>query len=178
LISIGILSQAIVNLEANPLPASMQDAKGLFKYITPEMKYPQRLILSNLWLFESVVVRYEHSSWLRMTIISALSKSKATNSILRTTTAVTIFKAGEKENVLPSKATAMVNFRVAPKDTIASVVEHVKKVINDDRVTVSIRSTTPLYFFSHLLDELEAAPVTRDDTPIFNTLHNTIKQSK
>jgi carboxypeptidase PM20D1 len=40
--------------------------------------------------------------------------------MLRTTTALTIVNAGNKENVLPGQADAVVNFRLLPGDTQAS----------------------------------------------------------
>jgi carboxypeptidase PM20D1 len=40
--------------------------------------------------------------------------------MLRTTTALTVVQAGNKENVLPGKAEALVNFRILPGDSIAA----------------------------------------------------------
>jgi len=56
---------------------------------------------------------------------------------VRTTTALTVFNAGNKDNVLPANADATVNFRLLPGDTLESVLGHVKRTIADDRVTVS-----------------------------------------
>jgi carboxypeptidase PM20D1 len=47
-----------------------------------------------------------------------------------------MFQAGTKDNVLPGYARAVINFRILPGDSIASVVEHVQRVIDDDRVEV------------------------------------------
>jgi carboxypeptidase PM20D1 len=66
-----------------------------------------------------------------------LGKGGATNAMLRTTTAMTILNAGNKENVLPGRAEAVVNFRILPGDTSASVLAHVKRVIADDRIEVA-----------------------------------------
>jgi carboxypeptidase PM20D1 len=57
--------------------------------------------------------------------------------MMRTTTAMTIFNAGNKENVLPGRAEAIVNFRILPGDSAASVQAHVKRVITDDRIEVA-----------------------------------------
>jgi carboxypeptidase PM20D1 len=57
--------------------------------------------------------------------------------MFRTTTAATIFHAGVKDNVLPSLAAATVNFRIFPGDTIASVVEHVREVVDDARIRIT-----------------------------------------
>ena len=48
---------------------------------------------------------------------------------MRTTTALTIFNAGDKDNVLPGNAEATVNFRLIPGDTEASVTDHVRDTI-------------------------------------------------
>jgi len=62
--------------------------------------------------------------------------------MLHTTTAVTMVNGGIKENVLPPFATAMVNFRILQCETVQSVAEYVKKVINDDRVEVTDLSSS------------------------------------
>lgn len=56
--------------------------------------------------------------------------------MLRTTTAATMFDAGVKDNVLPISATAVVNFRILPGETVQSVTERVREVIDDDRVEI------------------------------------------
>jgi carboxypeptidase PM20D1 len=57
--------------------------------------------------------------------------------MVRTTTAPTIVQGGVKDNVLPSTARAVVNFRVLPGESIATVMAFVQKVIGDDRVIVA-----------------------------------------
>ncbi len=61
-----------------------------------------------------------------------------TTAMLHTTTAVTMVDGGIKENVLPPIATALVNFRIVQGETVQSVVEQVKKNINDERVEVTV----------------------------------------
>jgi carboxypeptidase PM20D1 len=58
--------------------------------------------------------------------------------MMRTTTAMTILNAGNKENVLPGVADAVINFRILPGDSIASVTEFVKQTIADPRIEVSL----------------------------------------
>jgi carboxypeptidase PM20D1 len=50
------------------------------------------------------------------------------DALLRTTQAVTILRAGEKENVIPSEARAVINMRLLPGDTTLSVLEHVERI--------------------------------------------------
>ncbi len=73
----------------------------------------QRVALSNLWLFAPLVQ-------------AQLEKGASTNAMLRTTTALTIVNAGNKDNVIPGVAEATVNFRLLPGDTRETVMAHVK----------------------------------------------------
>jgi carboxypeptidase PM20D1 len=122
--SIGILSAAINKLEENPMPARLGDpVTQMFDYLGPEMSWDKRLLFSNMWLF-------------RPLIQNELSKSATTNASIRTTTAVTVVEGGKKDNVLPAKAMAVVNFRILPGDSIQGVMAHVKSTINDNRVQI------------------------------------------
>ena len=119
--AIGILSKALAFLEAAPQPTDLSSAQMLFRGLGPVLPFSLQFALANLWLFGGIVRKN-------------LEKSPATYAMVHTTTAPTIIKGGVKENVLPSKATAMVNFRLLPGDTIASVCERVRKIIDDERV--------------------------------------------
>ena len=65
-----------------------------------------------------------------------LARSPAGNASLRTTTAPTIFAAGVKENVLPTQARAVVNFRIYPGETVESVERRVRTLLEDLPVRV------------------------------------------
>jgi carboxypeptidase PM20D1 len=47
-----------------------------------------------------------------------------------------MMNAGTKENVLPQKAQAVVNFRLRPGDTVADVEAHLREVIDDPEIQV------------------------------------------
>ena len=122
--AIGILSRALVRLEDNPLPGGIQGPfRDMLLTLGREMPFSRRLVLANLWLFGPLVERQ-------------LSRIPAADSMMRTSTAVTIVEGGVKANVLPSKARAVVNFRIAPGDTVESVLDHVRRVTADPRVKV------------------------------------------
>lgn len=124
--AIGMLTAALTRLDNQPLPGGIQGAAAeLFATVAPELPFGQRLAMSNLWLFKPVVEQM-------------LGKSASSNAMLRTTTALTILNAGIKENVLPGKAEAVVNFRILPGDTSASVLAYAKQAIADDRVQVQL----------------------------------------
>jgi len=120
----GILASAIVNVENNPFDARTEFFDLMFDNIGYSMPLSQRLPLANLWLFEPVV-------------LSTLLKSPSSAASARTTTAVTMLQGSTKSNVLPTIATAVVNFRILPGDTVASIQAHLERVIDDPRVTLA-----------------------------------------
>lgn len=58
------------------------------------------------------------------------------NALFRTTKATTLLAASPQEDALPRLATAVVDFRIAPGDSIAGVEEWTKAVIQDPRVAI------------------------------------------
>jgi carboxypeptidase PM20D1 len=127
--AIGILSAAITRLEANQMPARLEGtAQQMFETLAPASPLLQRALFANLWLTRPLVER-------------TLAGTASTNAMIRTTTAATVFQAGDKDNVLPTSARASINFRILPGDTVNDVLNHVKRVVNDERVEVSIGGT-------------------------------------
>ena len=56
--NIGILAEAISELEEDPFPGSFTGpARSMFRYLGPEMSFGGRLAFANLWLFQPVVTR-------------------------------------------------------------------------------------------------------------------------
>jgi len=95
------------------------------RYIGPEMPFYARVIFANKWLFQPL-------------ILNIYSGTASGNALVRTTTAPTIIHSGVKDNVIPTKAEAIVNFRILPGETSEDVVEHVRKVVNDSRVNIEV----------------------------------------
>lgn len=125
--AITVLTRALARLQENPMPAHLDGPMGEFAaHIAPEMSFGPRFAFANPWLTRPLLER-------------ALSSAPSTNASLRTTTAITIVNAGVKDNVLPATATATVNFRILPGDSRASVLAHVRSVVDDPRVEVSPR---------------------------------------
>lgn len=122
--AIGRLARAIQRIEANPMPAALRGAtRHLFAWTAPEMDWPMRAVAANADLLEPLLVR-------------VLARTPRGNALVRTTTAVTVVEGGVKENVLPSSARALVNFRLLPGDTIDAVLAHVREAVDDPLVEV------------------------------------------
>ncbi len=125
--AIGILAAAIQRLEQNQVPAVLDGpTREMQECLAPEMSFPGRLIVANLWLFRPLVER-------------RMLASSGTAAAVRTTSAVTMIDGGVKENVLPTRARAVVNFRIRPGETVDTVLEHVRHTIADPRVVVKRR---------------------------------------
>ena len=122
--AIGILARAIARLEALPMPARLEVIEFMMSYLGSALPFSQRMKFANTWLYGGRLKKQ-------------LSKSKLLNASIRTTTAPTIINAGMKDNVLPARAEAVVNFRLLPGDDLRSVYEMVLERIADERVAVT-----------------------------------------
>lgn len=152
--AITILGAALARLALQPFPAHLWGVQRMMQPIGSLLPFGLQLALSNLWLFKGAV---------RKKMESGLT----TNAAIRTTMAATIFHAGVKDNILPSQASARVNFRLFPGDSIASVCEQVRKAVNDERV-----SFEPLEG-----NAWEASPTSPDSGPAYELLSQCIRES-
>src|SRR5262249_25643780 len=67
-----------------------------------------------------------------------MSNSAYFNALLRTTCVATRLEGGHANNALPQTAAANVNCRMLPQDTLQNVQATLKRVLADDRITVSV----------------------------------------
>ena len=154
--AIGRLCRAIVRLESAPFPPRLGEAtRATLRAIAPAQPFAVRVALANPRLTAPL-------------IIGKLLANPRTATLVRTTTAPTIFHAGTTENMLPSEARAIVNFQILSGDTTTSVLEHVKKVIADPGV--HLRSA-PAGFYS------EPSIVSDTSGPAFAALAKSIRQT-
>lgn len=152
--AIGSMSAALARLEANPMPGGIQGvAAQMFGTLAPEMSGLNRVMLSNLWLTRPLVQ-------------GQLEKSPSSNAMLRTTTALTIVRAGNKDNVLPGRAEAAVNFRILPGDTIDSVEKHLKTALGNDAIQVK-----------RYPGNSEPSPVSPTDSTGYRAIEQSVRQT-
>ena len=127
--AVSIIAKAVTKLEANPFPAKFSRGSNMRKqlqFLSPMFSTPMRVVTSNLWLFSPLLKKV------------LLRASNGAAAMLRTTTAVTVIQGGDKYNVLPYTVKAYVNHRIHPEDTLEGVIEYDKKVIDDDRIKVTV----------------------------------------
>ena len=151
--AIGMLSAALARLEDKQMPLSVRGlSKEMFETLAPEMGGANRVFLSNMWLFKPIIEQQ-------------LKKVAATSAMLRTTTALTVFNAGNADNVLPGRANATVNFRLLPGDTSDTVVEHVTQAVANP--SIKIEKAPGLS---------EASKVAHTDAPGYQLINKTVRQ--
>ncbi len=154
---IAMMSAALKRIDDERLPAAIRGVAGeMFATIAPEMDGFLRVALSNLWLFGPVVQKQ-------------LEAGPSTNALLRTTTALTVAQAGNKDNVMPGQAEATINFRLLPGDTIASVTERVK-------AQVTQATGTDRFELYALPGANEATKVTSSNAPAYTLLNRTVRE--
>lgn len=138
--NIGILARAITRLEKAQFPYKIHPAvRYQFRFMGPELDPAKQP------MYKAVAFgRDEELTDLEQAFIEQMARNQVTRAMLHTTIAVTMFNAGIKDNVLPPSATAVVNFRPMPGDTSEVIIEHVRKAIDDDRITIrDISASTP-----------------------------------
>ncbi len=151
----GVVAAAITRLEASPFPMRLDTPTGqMLETLGPYLPFGARLAVANQWLLSGVLK-------------AKLGATPSGAASLHTTVAATVFNGSVKDNVLPQQASALVNFRILPGESIESVTARVKSVVNDPRVEVkpaaSLRS--------------EPSPVSRLEGPGYALLRRAIRQS-
>ena len=155
--AIGMMSAALKRLDDEQLPGGIRGVAGeMFDTLAPEMGGFSRVALSNLWLFGPVVQKQ-------------LEGAASTNAMTRTTTALTIVNAGNKENVVPGRADATVNFRILPGDTKEQVLEHVR-----NQVTQAVGADK--FELIALPGAVDASKVAPTDSAQYKLLNKTVRE--
>jgi carboxypeptidase PM20D1 len=155
--AIAMMAAALSNLENQQMPAAIRGVAGeMFDTLAPEMSGFSRVALSNLWLFGPLVQRQ-------------LEGAGSTSAMLRTTTALTIVNAGNKDNVLPGRAEATVNFRILPGDTREGVMQHVHGAVDAAVPADHLK-------LEALPGAKEASKVAPTGSPQYRVLNQTIRE--
>lgn len=125
--AVSLLAEALVKLQSKPVPGGLNGAsKDFFNGLGPHFSLAKRVLFANQWFY-------------RPLLEPILSSSPATDAMLRSTKAPTMLLGSAKENVLPQNATATVNFRIHPRDSVESIIAHTHDMIDNDEIDVQIR---------------------------------------
>jgi carboxypeptidase PM20D1 len=145
------IARAILRLEKSPFPASAPTPTvQLMERIAPHAPRALRPLMAHADRLRPVLTR---------ALVAAGPESAA---MTRTTVAVTTLSGSPALNVIASTARAGLNVRVMVGDTVAGVVEHVRRAIRDDRVRIDV------------VEANEPSPVSPTDDDAFRLLESTI----
>ena len=124
----GRIARAVARIEAKPFPLRwLKTTRTFFSRMACAGVPAYRIALSNLWLTGGLIKL-------------VMAKTPSSAAMLRTTTAPTMISGSPKENVLADEATAVINIRILPGDTVEKVIIRLKKVIADELVEVTIKN--------------------------------------
>jgi carboxypeptidase PM20D1 len=151
--AVGVLARALAAVERDPMPSRLDGVgREMLDYLAPEMKFGRRIVMANLWLMEPLVER-------------SLAGKPSSNALIRTTIAPTMLAGSDRSNVLPAQASVTMNVRLLPGDTMDAVIDHLRRVVDDQRVTIKAGGEADA--------PSRISPV---DDPIFRDLMITIRE--
>lgn len=147
------LAKALTRLDRQQMAASVPDPTiELLRRMAPHASRPLRPLLANAEKMRPVLTR---------ALIAAGAEPAA---MTRTTFAITTLSGSPALNVIASTAKAGVNIRIMVGDTVAGVLEHVRKAIDDDQVQITV------------VEENEPSPISPYDDEAFGLIESTITE--
>lgn len=101
--------------------------KTMFDHIAPySSSFAIRFIFANIWLFKPIIK-----------LIAKLSGGEL-YAMFKTTLAFTVLNGSKALNVLPNEATVGINIRIRPDETSKDVIDKIKKIINNDDISIKV----------------------------------------
>ncbi|MFC5678440.1 M20/M25/M40 family metallo-hydrolase [Aeromicrobium endophyticum] len=121
------IARAITRIDRSPMSASVPEPTiELFRRMGAHAPLALRPIMQNAGRAKRLMTR---------ALIAAGPEPAA---MTRTTFAITTLSGAPALNVIAATATAGVNIRIMVGDTVAGVLEHVRKTVNDDQVQIDV----------------------------------------
>ena len=122
--ALDVLLSAVKNVHDRPFEKmAAPSTQEFIDYLAYDMPMPAKVVFANKRLFKGM-------------ILSTYAKTDAGNALVRTTGVTTVMNAGLQDNVIPTKVSAKINFRILPGQSTADVVNRVTETINDKRVQI------------------------------------------
>ncbi len=148
------LAKAIMKIERHPFPMRLAPpVKLLFDTIGRYAKFPYKLFYANFDFFKPVIDLLTRKSGGEL------------NAMVRTTTAFTKLGGSQAFNVIPPLATAGINIRFLNEKNEESIVDHLKRSIDDSAIEVNIVHSTG------------SCPYSNTNTPGYDRMRDAIKNT-
>lgn len=129
--AVSLVADAVGRVHTMPVGRSLEGgpALGMMRALAPELSLTNRMAVSNEWLFGPLLRQ-------------RMEGNPAAQALLGTTLAPTMIDGGVRPNVLPGEATAMINFRIHPRDNAADLLRRARQSVADlDGVTIEWAET-------------------------------------
>jgi carboxypeptidase PM20D1 len=121
------LARAILRIDRSPMPARVPDTTvALMQRLAPHLPLALRPLMRRADRARPLLAR------------ALVSAGAETAAMARTTFAVTTLEGSPGLNVIASSATAGVNVRVMPGDTVDEVLAHLRTVVDDPEVRITV----------------------------------------
>jgi carboxypeptidase PM20D1 len=121
------LARAITRLHQRPFPMRItRPVKEALALLSAKSAWPYRLIYRYPEVFGRLIIRY------------ARKQAGSIAAMFHTTCALTQLSGSDAPNVLPITATAGLNLRLLPGDSLELAAAHVRSAVDDDRVQVEL----------------------------------------
>lgn len=147
------IARAVHRLESRQLPARIPDPTlELFRRLAPHAPAPLRPLLRQAGRVRPALAR----------ALVRLGPEPA--ALVRTTMSATTLSGSPAHNVIASHATAGLNLRLLPGDTVASATAHVRRAVADDAVSIEV------------VDANEPSPLSPVDDDAFRLLEQVIAE--
>ena len=126
--ALGSLAKVLAAIEAAPMKQKLVPPVTLtLEALGRHMKAPLRAVMANLWLSKPLVLYF-------------LAKDLQTNAMSRNTIAATMAEASPAANVLPQRASAILNTRILPGSTADEIRAHILQVGARAGVSVEVEA--------------------------------------
>ncbi len=126
--SIVRLSRAVQKIHDNPFkPQLVSPVTDMLQVVGQEVSGIAGWLMRN-------------PGWSAPLLTRQMSQERTTNAMVRSTTAVTMFNAGIKENVISQQAQAKINFRLLPGYSVQALQTRLEALVNDPQVDITIKS--------------------------------------
>lgn len=122
---IGIMAEMIVALEQNPFKPRLTKENPFRRFLECQVRYSPTEVES--WLKDALI---GGNDGVGIGTRLAEARGYEVRFSMQTSQAVDIVNAGEKTNQLPETVTAVVNYRIAPHESIVSVKQHITDVVS------------------------------------------------
>ncbi|MBX3510744.1 MAG: M20/M25/M40 family metallo-hydrolase [Hyphomonadaceae bacterium] len=124
--TVSTLALAITRIHRMPLERSLEGgpAMDMMRALGSELPLPARAAIANEWLFGPLIQQQ-------------MASSPPGRALVGTSIAPTMLQAGVRANVLPAEATAIINFRIHPRDNADTLLARARAEVADlEGVTV------------------------------------------